>query len=281
MVASLLSLLLASCALFSFANALTAYPESQFFSWSPQQLAVQAGPMFFFGQAEGYKPCYPTYAMTGSDSAGYQQVAAGALCNWPNPGCNCVNPDKPIKNPGQAFPVYINVKMCSNIEVRVAYNLFYSKDGWNPLNTGGHYYPWERVIIRWIKFADGTWRPDEILLSSHSSYKRIWWKDIQNTFAHSEFSAAQGGSNGRKNLDHPKVYVAWSKHAHFDSRNTGWIDAASQLDDRAFRSDDWWHAPNNFIVVEDKNTVGLWLDYFNWGKATSDPASVYKGLCSA
>jgi hypothetical protein len=44
-----------------------------------------------------------------------------------------------------------------------------------------------------------------------------------------------------QNNDHPKVYVAWSKHAHFDDRNTGWNDPISQSTDNAFRSDDWWY----------------------------------------
>ncbi len=35
-----------------------------------------------------------------------------------------------------------------------------------------------------------------------------------------------------------QVYVAWSKHAHYQDRNTGWNDPASQLTNNAFRSQD-------------------------------------------
>ncbi|KAL2878769.1 hypothetical protein SGCOL_005995 [Colletotrichum sp. CLE4] len=72
-------------------------------------------------------------------------------------------------------------------------------------------------------------------------YDRKNWGDIQNTFNTVDASLPRGGDNSRKNLDHPKVYVAWSKHAIYHDRNTGWNDVLSQLTNNAFRSQDWWH----------------------------------------
>jgi hypothetical protein len=61
---------------------------------------------------------------------------------------------------------------------------------------------------------------------------------------HLRTSDAESGAgpipNGIRGLDHPKAYVSWSKHSHFDDRNTRWTDPISQSTDKAFRSQDWW-----------------------------------------
>jgi hypothetical protein len=86
------------------------------------------------------------------------------------------------------------------------------------------------------------WAPSRALLSAHSGYHDLAWGDIQNTLTTDEINAGDAKNpNGVQNNDHPKVYVAWSKHAHFDDRNTGWNDPISQSTDNAFRSDDWWY----------------------------------------
>lgn len=48
------------------------------------------------------------------------------------------------------------------------------------------------------------------------------------------------------------MYVSWSKHANFDTRNTGWNDPISQSTDDAFRSEDWWHFvdPGYYVRIE-------------------------------
>jgi len=97
-------------------------------------LAIAAAPMWFFGQALNQPPCYPTNALDGSGN----QVPSGGLCNWPNAGCNCRTPGVPISNPGPSFPVYFTFQKCTDTEVRVAYNLFYQKDGFNPDKIFGH-----------------------------------------------------------------------------------------------------------------------------------------------
>ncbi len=83
------------------------------------------------------------------------------------------------------------------------------------------------------------------MLSQHSGYQTIDWASIQNTFNTADAALPRGGDNGRQNLDHAKVYVAWSKHAHYQDRNTGWNDPASQLTNNAFRSQDWWYFPQS------------------------------------
>jgi hypothetical protein len=89
------------------------------------------------------------------------------------------------------------------------------------------------------------WAPSRALLSSHSGYHNLAWGDIQNTLTTEEVQAgAANEPNGVRNNDHPKVYISWSKHAHFDTRNTGWNDPISQSTDNAFRSNDWWHYVN-------------------------------------
>lgn len=101
---------------------------------------------------------------------------------------------------------------------------------------------WERVIIIHSRDANNMWAPTRALLSAHSGYHDLAWGDIQNTLTTDEINAGDAKTpNGVQNNDHPKVYVAWSKHAHFDTRNTGWNDPISQSTDNAFRSDDWWY----------------------------------------
>ena len=102
----------------------------------------------------------------------------------------------------------------------------------------------------WGKGSDNNWTPSKLLLSQHSGYGTKNWADIQNTFNTADATLPRGGDNGRQNLDHPKVYIAWSKHANYDTRNTGWNDVLSQLTDNAFRSQDWWYFPasSEFLI---------------------------------
>jgi len=119
---------------------------------------------------------------------------------------------------------------------------------------------WERIIIIHTKDTTAdTWSPSRALYSAHSGYNSYAWNDIQNTLTYvysanliserkfieyprtADAEAGKGPTpNGLRGLDHPKAYVSWSKHAHFDDRNTGWNDPISQSTDNAFRSQDWW-----------------------------------------
>ncbi|KAL0765290.1 hypothetical protein CaCOL14_012039 [Colletotrichum acutatum] len=181
-------------------------------------LAMAAQPMWFFGQAMNRPPCIPTHAVVNG-----QQTPGAELCEWPDAGCNCRKPGFGIGNPAPDFPVYYSYSKCNDNEVRVVYNLFYEKDGFTPSGVFGHKYDWERVIVIWARNSAGNWQPSQLLLSQHSGYDRKNWGDIQNTFDTVDATLPRGGDNGRKNLDHPKVYVAWSKHAIYHDRNTGLV----------------------------------------------------------
>ncbi|PIG69109.1 hypothetical protein AARAC_009581 [Aspergillus arachidicola] len=213
------------------------------------ELADRYAPMWFFGQALNQPPCYPTWAFGGSPTSNdvydsSHKTPAAAQCEYPDVGCKCRNPGVAIKNRAPDFPIYYTFKRCSDTEVRVAYNLFYEKDGAKVIGVidTGHDYDWERVIIIHSRDGNNMWAPSRALLSSHSGYHNLAWGDIQNTLTTEEIEAGDANDpNGVRNNDHPKVYISWSKHAHFDTRNTGWVDPISQSTDNAFRSNDWWH----------------------------------------
>ncbi|OHE90964.1 hypothetical protein CORC01_13741 [Colletotrichum orchidophilum] len=100
---------------------------------------------------------------------------------------------------------------------------------------------WQKVIIIWAKDPGNTGQPSQFLLSQQAGYDRKKWGDIPNAFSTIEATLPRSGENGRKNLDHPKVYVAWSKQAVYHDKNTGWNEVLSQLTNNASRSQDWWH----------------------------------------
>ncbi|RLL97596.1 hypothetical protein CFD26_105512 [Aspergillus turcosus] len=254
------------------------------------ELADRYAPLWFFGQAMNQPPCYPTWAFGGSPASpdiydDAHKTPAAPQCDYPNVGCNCRNPGVGIGNRGPAFPIYFTYKRCSDTEVRVVYNLFYEKDGAEVVGIEtGHDYDWERVIIIHSRDANNMWAPTRALLSAHSGYHDLAWGDIQNTLTTDEINAGDAKTpNGVQNNDHPKVYVAWSKHAHFDTRNTGWNDPVSQSTDNAFRSDDWWYYVDKtyYILSDDTTAAGKALGSANWGDATSNPPSVQASVCSA
>jgi hypothetical protein len=132
-----LGALLAAAALLPASQAVTSVSDSamtDLLNSGGVNLALAAAPMWFFGQAMNQPPCYPTSA---TDASGHQTPSA-ALCDWPNTGCNCRQPGVGIGNPGPSFPVYFSYEKCTSTEVRVAYNLFYQKDGFNPDGVFGH-----------------------------------------------------------------------------------------------------------------------------------------------
>ncbi|OQE35404.1 hypothetical protein PENCOP_c013G07540 [Penicillium coprophilum] len=251
-------------------------------------LADRYAPMWFFGQAQNQPPCYPTWAYGGSPDTGdiyddAHKTPGVGPCEYPDVGCNCRQPGVDIGNPGPQFPVYYTYQQCSDTEVRVAYNLFYEKDGANfGVIKTGHEYDWERVIIIHARDGSEMWAPSRALLSAHSGYHNLAWGDIQNTLTTDEVSAGNAKEpNGVRNNDHPKVYVSWSKHANFDTRNTGWNDPASQSLENAFRSNDWWYfvEPQYYIRADGDTEAGKIIGAADWGSASSDPVSVHAGLC--
>ncbi|RAH85479.1 UPF0047 domain protein [Aspergillus japonicus CBS 114.51] len=214
------------------------------------ELADRYAPLWFFGQALHAVPCYPTWAFGGSpdspdvyDDAAHP-TAPAPQCEYPDVGCGCRNPGVDAGNPGPAFPIYYTVQRCNETEVRVVYNLFYEKDGAKVLDLidTGHDYDWERVIIVHSRDANELWAPSRALLSAHSGYHNLAWSQIHSTLTSEEIAAGDARApEGVRGNDHPKVYVSWSKHAHFDTRDTIWVDPISQSTDNAFRSADWWY----------------------------------------
>lgn len=210
--------LVAGASLASVASAVTPVSDSDMtnlLNAGGVELAMKAQPMFFFGQALKNPPCIPTFATQGD-----KQTPSAALCDWPNTGCHCRTPGVPISNPAPSFPIYYSYEKCTEKSIRIQYSLFYEKDGYNPENIFGHPYDWERVIVIWKKADDGQWRPSELMLSQHSGYQTLEWDQIQNTLSADTADQPLGGPNGKQNLDHAKVYVEWSKHAHRNDRNT-------------------------------------------------------------
>lgn len=99
------------------------------------------------------------------------------------------------------------------------------------------------MIVLWTLSDDGYWETSQLMLSQHMGYQTLDWEDIQNTLDTEDAPLERGGDDGRTNLDHAKVYVAWSKHAHYNTRNTDFRSPWTQLFSIAFRSDDWWYFP--------------------------------------
>ncbi|KHN93973.1 Necrosis inducing [Metarhizium album ARSEF 1941] len=262
------------------------------------ELAMRAQPMFLTGQAVGKAPCIPSWATVNGT-----QAAPSKLCAWPDSGCDCRNPGVPLGSPLPSFPVYFSYTRCGDAAVRVAYNLFYTKDGFIPNKIFGHPFDWERVIVIWDKNqSNGTWAPAQLYLSQHTGYQRIEWAHIKNTFDAADAGKPRGGPDGLRNLDHPKCYIASAKHDMHQEKSTTWVDVLSQLTDNAFRSDSWWYFPTkgesrslrsvlgggradfskgNYILADESTDVGKLIASFDWGDADSTPPLVAKGLCNA
>ncbi|QUC17383.1 uncharacterized protein UV8b_01624 [Ustilaginoidea virens] len=241
-------------------------------------LAMKAQPMFLMGQMLRRQPCIPTFATNGS-----AQARPSKLCDWPDAACDCRAPNVPVGTPLPSFPVYFVYSQCSNSSVRVAYNLFYTKDGYTPENLFGHPLDWERVVVVWNRTRPDEWSPSRLFLSQHTGYQRIDWGRIKNTFATGDSARPRGGCDGVKNLDHPKVYIANAKHDMHQEKKTAFVDVLSQLTDNAFRSDDWWYFPQrgDYILADLSTSIGRLIASFDWHEADASPNKVAAKLCSA
>ncbi|GAT23834.1 UPF0047 domain protein [Aspergillus luchuensis] len=200
---------------------------NNFLNQGAVELATRYAPLWFFGQAVDQPPCYPTWAFSGSPNSSdiydaAHKTPAAPQCEYPDVGCGCRKPGVATGSPGPAFPIYYTFKQCNETDVRVV--------------------DWERVVIIHSRNANNTWQPSRALLSAHSGYHNLAWGSIHSTLTTEQINAGDARTpDGVKNNDHPKVYVSWSKHAHFDTVLTTWVDPLSQSLDNAFRSDDWWH----------------------------------------
>jgi hypothetical protein len=236
--------------------------------------------MWFFSTALGHPDCYPTWAFLPNGT----RTPPAPLCNWPDTSCGCRTPlSEGVQpgNPGPQFPIYFSVKQCSENDIRVAYNLFYEKDGFAVgMGSNGHPWDWERVIVRWSHSDEGR-RQAELILSQHSGYTHIPWPSIRSTISPSSLQLPKGGPDGLKNLDHPKVYVAWSKHPNYDHPDTKWRDIVSQSTPYAYRGQDWWTfvEGSEYVQSDRGSVVGGMMGGLEWGEADSTPVVVHEGLC--
>ncbi len=164
----------------------------------------------------------------------------------------------------------------------MVYNLYYQKDGAKvAFIETGHGHDWERVIIV-HSLSNGVWSPSKALYSAHAGYRAYSWGDIQNTLSTEDAEVGKGPEpNGLRNLDHPKVYVAWSKHAMYHDRKTRFIDVIAQSTDNAWRGHDWWRfvSKERYVYADRGTTAGAAMEAVNWGRAASDPVEVSDGVC--
>ncbi|KAK5653960.1 hypothetical protein OQA88_7636 [Cercophora sp. LCS_1] len=251
------------------------------------EIAMASQPMWFFTQAMGHPTCYPTYA---EDLYTREQRHPAKLCEYPDTSCHCRQPGVEPGYKGPGFPVYYSTKRCGESEIRVAYNLFYQKDGFAPgEENGGHPYDWERVIAVWNKYGN-NWSPSKLLLSQHDTYESVPWHDIPSTVSGREAKKHLGGKNGQKGKDHPKVYVGWSKHSHYVEPYQGLQTPLVQMTPWATRGYDWWYFPTkeDYHLTDGKGSqkkmrdLGKQFNFWNWGPELKgqDPMSVHLSLCN-
>ncbi|RPB29314.1 hypothetical protein L211DRAFT_775715 [Terfezia boudieri ATCC MYA-4762] len=237
------------------------------------EVAFASRPLWHFGQSNNNKPCYPAPCF----NAAGQQYGLNPT-PWPNAGQGCPNPG-PIGS-GNSFPTYYTITRCNDVEVRVAYNLYFQKDRWSDvLVARGHMHDWERIIVIWRRDSDNMWRRKELLKSFHAGYMHDDWATIQNTINYNNPDEQAG-----KDKDGAKIYVGWGKHAMFSTRNTGWNDPFSQGCSREFRSRDWRYLPTgrgDLVFAGGNSDLGRKIQNVNWGSAASNPVVVEQGVCGA
>lgn len=86
------------------------------------------------------KPCYPSAALDGNG-----QPHGVDPTGWPNAGEGCPDPGNFGKG-SNPFPTYFTVTSCNPDELRVAYHLYFKKDGFSDVIIAkGHKHDWERV----------------------------------------------------------------------------------------------------------------------------------------
>lgn len=243
--------------------------------------------------SRGNKPCYPSAAL-GDDG----QPHGVEPTNWPNAGEGCADPGA-IWSGSNPFPTYFTVTSCNSDELRVAYHLYFKKDGFSDVIIAkGHMHDWERVCFNSISLSisladpsipqiiviwrrdinSNTWTRTRLLKSYHTGYMADDWASVQNTFDEGNADEQDG-----KNKNHPKIYVGWAKHAMFAQRNTGFNDQFSQGCGREYRSDDWFYMPQFDTLVPGGNGTpeGNRMRVFNWGSADSGPFAVEDKICGA
>ncbi|CAO3693194.1 hypothetical protein G6F70_009091 [Rhizopus microsporus] len=253
-------------ALFLFANlcvANTPIPDSQ--STDFTSFALGARPYWQLSRALNHDMCWPSACVENG-----AVVPSADLKNFPVAGQGGCPPA------GSRFPVYWNAKKCTDTEIRVAYNLFWKKDGFSPSGIYGHGYDWEQVIVVYAK-GGNSWSRKGAYLSGHGGYKYYDWNEMTTS---NESNIAAGGQN----MDHPKIFPAWAKHSMFIDSKDGnpVLEGLDAFDENAFRTSSYqyFNAKEEMIQVVPNTQLWTLIANKDWNKASSSPNVVYDKLCT-
>lgn len=252
MAALVAGALLVSAAVAPAASANTPVPDGS----SLASFARASSPQWNFARANSHDACWPGAALDGTGA----QARSAALKNWPvagQGGCAAR---------GSAFPQYRSVRQCSDDEIRVAFTLYFPKDGFTPSGVFGHAHDFEHVVVVWRRDG-GSWLRDRLLLSRHGDHAVQPWSGAESWDA--------GRTSAGLGRELPRIFVGWGKHAMFNHQG-GLKDVVSQLTDNEYRHADY---PATGTDVEVTADVAAAFDRFDWGAASSTPAVVARQLC--
>jgi hypothetical protein len=220
-------------------------------------------PQWYFARANGHDACWPAPAFVNG-----AQHAPAPLKAWPDSDTGC--PQR-----GTPFPTYTGVRTCFGTEVRVAFTLYWPKDGfWNAGVKNGHAHDFEYVVVGWRYYGNNQWVRSQLWLSTHGKHRveRNWNKVQTLTRLPGENTAGKGG-------DYPRVFVGYGKHAMFNNQG-GVADIASTTNANEYRHADYpGFLRTSFVPVTNWNAIGAKFEQYNWGDASSNPTAVYRKLC--
>ncbi|KAF2835784.1 hypothetical protein M501DRAFT_997443 [Patellaria atrata CBS 101060] len=234
-----------------------------------QHTAARAGaPMWHFARPHGYVSCYPTKA-TNAKGDGPNPGTSQDNGIWWNLSKGCPDPGtwNGVNTPGKFMPTYWTATWCGDSSTwRYTYFLYFSHDS-------GHTHDWEYVSTVWAKTdaARDLWTRRALIRSFHKGSRHENWGDIQNTVDNWEDHLTQG----KRNADHPKVYVGAFRHAMFTTRRTV-IDTLASSEDDEFRSNDWVYLPGpSSDFIWGGNIKKEW----NYGTTAARPTTVHDWIC--
>lgn len=223
-------------------------------------------PQWNFARANRRDTCWPAAAITANGA----QNPGADLKAFPTAGQGGC----PAR--GSSFPTYYSVKQCSDTETRVAFTIYFPKDGFSgnvPIVKAdlGHQHDFEQVVLVWTKAAGRAWARDHLLLGRHGEHVRQDWDSAESWDA--------GRTTAGLGLEFPRIFVGWAKHAMFNHQG-GAKDLASQYTDSEHRAADYPYVADNLTEVTDRNQLASQFDSLQWGAASSTPAVTSRQLCT-
>lgn len=231
-----------------------------------EEFALAARPYFHFSRALNYDTCWPSKATSYNGTV----VPAAELSRFPNAEKGC-----PLAM--SSFPIYWTARRCAATEIRVAYNVFFKKDGFKFADTEvlGHAYDWERIIVQYDKMDSGRYKRTKAFLSQKDGYQEIDWADL-------ETSDEDDLTNPGTNKNHPSVYLTWAKHWFYQDKKEAPIHAFDELTSVFIRNDiyTWFNSASELISVMPSTELWTLFDAYDWGKADTDPTQTHRKMCS-